>query len=51
MRASKINLKDNKIVSAYLHVIFYQDKEDGDIVIARCNALNLATHGDDLTHA
>jgi predicted RNase H-like HicB family nuclease len=34
-----------------LHVIFYKDKEDGDIVIAKCNALCLATHGDDLTDA
>jgi predicted RNase H-like HicB family nuclease len=51
MKTSKINLKDNKIISAVLRVVFYQDSEDGNIVIARCNALNLATHGDDLTHA
>jgi predicted RNase H-like HicB family nuclease len=51
MKTSKINLEGNKIVSADLHVVFYQDSEDGDIVIARCNALNLATHGDNLTHA
>lgn len=51
MKTNKINLKDNKIISAVLRVVFYQDSEDGDIVIARCNALNLATHGDDLAHA
>jgi hypothetical protein len=33
MKISKINLKDNKIVNAVLDVVFYQDREDGDIVI------------------
>ena len=51
MKPNKIKLKDNKIASAVLHVVFYKDEEDGDIVIARYNALNLMTHGDNLEHA
>jgi hypothetical protein len=29
MKTSKINLKDNKIVSVHLHVVFYQEEADG----------------------
>jgi predicted RNase H-like HicB family nuclease len=45
---NEIKLKNNKIDSISVSVIFYKEK---DYIVAECPSLNVATDGKDLDHA